>query len=215
MELSLFETVLHWAGGIFALGVLGILLFGIWRGTRRPADRTSGMKTRWLRSAVFYLAATIVFLAVSILFWKPLPLALSPQLRLTCALLGALLYFPGLALLLWGRLTLGRMYFVSTSFSAQLFAGHKLITHGIYAFLRHPMYTGLVAAGVGTLLLYFTWTTLAFAVFAPFVLLRARREEAVLSAEFGEQWKDYASRVPPFLPRLKKRGSESTNPRGD
>jgi protein-S-isoprenylcysteine O-methyltransferase Ste14 len=44
----------------------------------------------------------------------------------------------------------------------------------------------------------------AFLVFAPFTLLRARREEKVLSAAFGEQWREYCKRVPAFLPRLKR-----------
>jgi len=70
--------------------------------------------------------------------------------------------------------------------------------------VRHPMYAGLIAAAVGSLLLYLTWTALAFAIFAPFVMLRARREELVLSAEFGEAWQDYCRRVPAFLPRWRK-----------
>jgi protein-S-isoprenylcysteine O-methyltransferase Ste14 len=54
------------------------------------------------------------------------------------------------------------------------------------------------------LLLYQTWTMVAFTIFAPFTLLRSRREERVLSAEFGAQWQEYCQRVPAFLPRLSK-----------
>jgi len=63
---------------------------------------------------------------------------------------------PGLAFVLWGRLALGRMYFVSTSFGAQLYADHQLVTHEPFAIVRHPMYSGLIAAGIGSLLLYQT-----------------------------------------------------------
>jgi protein-S-isoprenylcysteine O-methyltransferase Ste14 len=66
------------------------------------------------------------------------------------------------------------------------------------------MYLGLVAAAVVSLLLYQTWTALAYALFAPFVLRRARGEEQALAAEFGEQWQEYCQRVPAFIPRLKK-----------
>jgi protein-S-isoprenylcysteine O-methyltransferase Ste14 len=94
------------------------------------------------------------------------------------------------------------MYFVSTSFGAQFFADHRLVTCGPFAIVRHPMYICLIAAALGGLFLYHTWTTLAFAVFAPFVYLRSRREELPLATEFGEGWQAYCQRVPAFLPRL-------------
>jgi len=206
MNLEFAEILLRLAGGLMAYTVLGIVLFGIWRGTRRPSGRTSGRAAGWLRSALFYLLATTCFLAISIWFWKPLPVSLSLVERLACLVIGALVYFPGMTFLLWARLTLGKMYFVSTSFGAQLYADHKLVTRGPFAILRHPMYLGLIAAALGSLLLYQTWTALAYAVFAPFVLFRARREEQALAAEFGEEWQDYCRRVPAFFPRLRKRG---------
>ena len=205
MTLKMIETLLRWSGGLMAWTTLGVALYGIWRGTRRPAGRTSGQASGWLRSSLFYLLATALFLAFSIMFWKPLPWTFSPAVHALALAAGALTYFPGLAFVLWGRLALGRMYFVSTSFGVQLFANHQLIMQGPYAIVRHPMYLGLIAAGVGSLLLYQTWTTVIFATFAPFVLLRARREEQALSAEFGEEWRAYCRRVPAFFPRLTKR----------
>jgi hypothetical protein len=62
MSLELVETFLRWVGGLLADTVLGIVLLGIWRGTRRPSGRTSGRAAGWLRSALFYLLATICFL---------------------------------------------------------------------------------------------------------------------------------------------------------
>ena len=118
--------------------------------------------------------------------------------------IGSFLFFPGMALLLWARLTLGRNYFVSTAMGAQLFADHQLVTTGPYAIIRHPMYVGLTLAAWGALLIYFTWTTVYFAVFAPMLALRALREEQALSAEFGEQWRDYRKRVPLFIPRFRR-----------
>lgn len=84
--------------------------------------------------------------------------------------------------------------------------GHtNLWSRGPFTIVRHPMYLGLIASAVGSLLLYQTWTTAAFAIFAPFVLFRTRREEQALAAEFGEEWQAYCRRVPAFFPRLKKR----------
>jgi protein-S-isoprenylcysteine O-methyltransferase Ste14 len=120
--------------------------------------------------------------------------------------LGSLVYLPGLAFVLWGRLALGKMYFVSTGFGAQLYANHRLVTRGPFAIVRHPMYLGLIAAALGSLLIYQTWTTALYVLFAPFVLLRARREEQLLATEFGEAWQEYCKHVPAFFPRPRKDG---------
>jgi len=205
VSLKLAENILHWLGGFLAYTALTIMLYGIWRGTRRPSGRTSGHAAGWLRSAVFYFFSTAAFLIFSVYFWKPIPLNLPLGVRGGLLIAGSLIYFPGIAFVLWGRLVLGKMYFVSTSFGAQLYANHQLVTSGPFAIVRHPMYIGLIAAAVGSLLLYQTWTSLAYAVFAPFVLLRARREERALVAEFGEAWQEYCERVPAFLPQLLKR----------
>lgn len=205
MKLPSIELILHWVSGLIAFIVLGILLGGILSGVRRLAGTTTGRTTGWLRSPLFYLLSTALFLALSVAFWKPLSLTLTPAIRSLALIAGVLFYFPGLAFLLWGRLTLGKMYFVSTAFGAQLFAGHQLVTRGPFALVRHPIYLGLIASAVGSLLLYQTWTTAAYAIFAPFVLFRARREEQALAAEFGEEWQAYCRRVPAFFPRLIKR----------
>jgi protein-S-isoprenylcysteine O-methyltransferase Ste14 len=199
MELA--ETLLRRLGGVLAYITLAVVFYGIWRGARRPGGRTSGKAAGWLRSVLFYSLASTCFLGISIFFWRPIPMQLSQGVRLALLITGSVIYFPAMALILWGRLTLGKMYFVSTSFGAQLYADHRLVTRGPYALVRHPMYLGLVAAALGSLLLYHTWTTLGYTIFAPFVLMRARREEMALAAEFGDEWREYCKKVPAFLPR--------------
>lgn len=197
-----FELVIDWIGGVAAFATFGTILAGIGLGIRRPAAKTTGRTAAWLRSPVFYLLATTLFIIVSVALWLPLPVILSPQARKWMLVLGAMTYFPGMLFVLWGRLALGKMYFVSTSFAAPLFAHHKLVTHGPFTIVRHPMYLGLTMAALGSLLIYHTWTSAVYVIFAPFLLLRARREEQTLAAEFGEQWQEYQRDVPGFFPYL-------------
>ena len=204
MNLSLVVSIVRWLGGLLAYSTLGILLYGIWRGSKRQVGRATGLNRAWLRSPWFYLASTALFFGLAYLGWTPLPWTVSSQTRAWMLALGSLFYFPGMAFLLWGRLTLGKNYFVSTGFGAQLFEGHQLITSGPFAIVRNPMYSGLILAAFGALLVYSTWTTLFFACFAPLMIVRTRREEAALSAEFGEQWIEYCKRVPAFFPRLRR-----------
>ena len=197
------EIIIQWMGGLLAYTTLGVILFGIWRGTQRQTGRTIGLSGSWLRSSWLYLASTVFFFGICYFAWIPLPQTFSPQARAWMLALGSLLYFPGMSFALWGRLVLGKNYFVSTGFGAQLFEGHQLVTRGPFAIVRHPMYSGLILAALGALLLYFTWTTLYFACFALLLTVRACREEVALSAEFGEQWQEYCKRVPAFIPRFK------------
>ncbi len=187
--------------GAFAIFLVLFLLWSILRAVKRPAGAGAGKQLSWLHSPLFYVAASVFFFGLCILLWIPLPaLPLANEI----AVLGALFCFPGLAFVLWGRLALGSMYFVSTGFGAQLFAGHRLVTRGPYAIVRHPMYFGLLIAGIGGLLLYQTWTGVVFIGCGLGVIRRALREEEVLSKEFGAEWTEYCARVPMLFPRLLK-----------
>ena len=104
------------------------------------------------------------------------------------------------------------MYGVSTSSSAPLQAGHQLIQRGPYVIIRHPMYLGYWLVMLGVLLTYRTSTPLAMlAMTALSFHRRARREESVLAAVFGEEWQAYATRVPMFIPNWKIK-SRKDNP---
>ncbi len=202
MSLKLLKTWIGWLGGLAALVTLAFIFHGLWRGLRRPAGRATGHTAAWLRRPAFYLLASAGYFGICALLWRPLPLSPSGAVEGLLLLLGALLYFPGLALIIWGRLVLGRMYFVSTTGGAQLFADHELITRGPYAWVRHPMYLGLTLVGFGGILLYRTWTWILVALNFPALIVRARREEQALTAEFGAAWQAYCRRVPGWLPRL-------------
>ena len=204
MYLESIESMIRWLGGLLAYTVLGVVFYGIWHGIRRQPGRIGGQMGRYLRSPWFYLITSALYFGVCYLGWIPLPLDIPMQVHVVVLVFGSLMYFPGMGLALWGRLTLGKNYFVSTGFGAQLFANQQLVTRGPFAIVRHPMYVGLILAAFGSLLIYHTWTTLLFTVFAPALFNRARREEAALVAEFGEQWHKYCQCVPAFLPRIQK-----------
>lgn len=208
MTLEPIESILRLLGGLLAYATLGMVFYGIWRGTRRQAGRITGKMGRYLRSPWFYLVTSALYFGICFLGWIPLPITVSQQAHYWILALGSLMYFPGMSLTLWSRLALGRNYFVSTGFGAQLFASQQLVTNGPYAILRHPMYAGIILAAFGSLLIYHTWTTLLFSCFVPALFIRARREETALSAEFGEQWQEYCNHVPAFFPRFWRRNAD-------
>ena len=201
MTLDIIESWVRWTGVVAALACLMAVLAGIARGLRRPRGRTTGLARKVLRLPA-YLLISVLFFGTCLLLWRPLPLVLSALARIVALALGALLYFPGLALYIWAWLALGEMYNVSTSFGAQLYTEHRLITYGPFAFVRHPMYLGVIIASAGGILIYRTWTLVFITVAFLGLALRARREEQASAAEFGQQWKEYCQRVPGWIPRI-------------
>jgi protein-S-isoprenylcysteine O-methyltransferase Ste14 len=73
--------------------------------------------------------------------------------------------------------------------------GHRVVTTGPYAYVRHPMYAGAVLFMVGAPLLLGSWLGLLAAVlFIVLIGVRAVLEERTLKAEL-EGYAEYASRV--------------------
>jgi protein-S-isoprenylcysteine O-methyltransferase Ste14 len=198
------ELWVRLAGAVAALITLASILIGLWRGTRRPKGRMIGKAQLMFRWPV-YILISILYFGTCYLLWQPLPLMFSLQFRAVALMVGTLLYFPGMALILWGRMTLGTMYDVSSSVGAQLYSDHRLVTEGPYAYVRHPMYLGILIIGLGGLLIYRTWTLAFVALTFLGLIFRARNEEQGLADEFGEQWEEYCRQVPPWLPRQWRR----------
>ena len=81
-----------------------------------------------------------------------------------------------------------------------------LITTGVYAHTRNPIYVGLAAASFGVALLRGRRGPLAAAVLLTAVLAtKARVEEGALHRHFGEPYHHYATRTPRLLPRPRPR----------
>jgi len=81
-----------------------------------------------------------------------------------------------------------------------------LVTDGIYAYMRHPQYTGIF---VVTLAFMIQWPTLTTLVLWPFVITMyvrlAKREEQDVLAKYPEEYREYMKRTPMFFPKLGRR----------
>jgi len=131
------ELWLRRLGGVAGLATLALAVWRMLRSVSRPAGRQTGPGARFLRVPTLGLA-TLLFAAVTVRLWRPLPLALPATVRSACLALGALLYFPGLGLYVWGMRALGAMFAPSSGFGVRLQVEHRLVTTGPYAWMRHP-----------------------------------------------------------------------------
>ena len=200
------DAVERWVGIVglaAALVALSAIFWGLAGGLRRPAKQTEG-PARNVYTATYYVVASVLYFGACLLLWRPVPLTLSAQAKALALVVGGVLFFPGIGLVLWGRLALGRMYNVSSGLGVQLYEEQRLVTDGPYAHVRHPMYLGLLLVALGGILIYRTWTFVFFLGNFPGVANRARLEERALKEAFGDEWEKYKRRVPSWIPRLSR-----------
>jgi protein-S-isoprenylcysteine O-methyltransferase Ste14 len=88
--------------------------------------------------------------------------------------------------------------------AARLVEGHTLIQDGPYRVVRNPIYTGMFGMLLATGLAGGRWVPLllAGALFAAGTLVRVRIEERLLREAFGEEFEDYARKVPALFPGI-------------
>ncbi len=136
----------------------------------------------------------LIFLAIFGAGW--LAPAWTGEVRLASTALGALLVGAGGLLALRGVLDLGDSL---TAVPRPTDRGH-LVEHGVYAMVRHPIYSGLIMGAVGWGLA--TASPLAVGgglVLGVFFDLKSRREEAWL-AERYQAYPDYRRRTRKLIP---------------
>jgi protein-S-isoprenylcysteine O-methyltransferase Ste14 len=112
---------------------------------------------------------------------------------------GIALTYIGVALAIWARTILG------SNWSARVGVkeGHELVHSGPYAYVRHPIYTGLFLAILGTTLEIGEWRGIAaLAIITVAHSLKARREEQAMIGEFGEKYQQYRKHTGFLFPGL-------------
>ena len=158
------------------------------------ATPNRSLKVRLLSAAKVVILAAIVVQTVAPEF---LPIARDPAaLRVA----GAAIYTLGLLTALTARLQLGRNW--SDIEKASLMENHALVAHGLYRWVRHPIYAGDVLLLLGLELALNSWGAAGVVVLALYVRRQAMSEErALLQTLPGyDQYYRRTARFLPFLP---------------
>jgi len=115
------------------------------------------------------------------------------------AVTGVALTWIGIAIALWARWHLGQYW----SARVTLKEDHKIIRSGPYAYFRHPIYSGIDLAAIGGALAIDQWRCL---LGAGLIMLgywiKARKEESMLTAQFGETFEEHCRHTGFLIPRL-------------
>lgn len=80
---------------------------------------------------------------------------------------------------------------------------HKLVTNGIYRYIRHPLYTVGSSLFISFGMMADNWFIAALGILT-FILMAVRtpKEESNLIEKFGDEYRDYMKRTGRFLPKL-------------
>jgi protein-S-isoprenylcysteine O-methyltransferase Ste14 len=188
-----FSSSRQWIEGLW-------ILFGLyWLISALKLKKTKKRET-WLERLRYVLPLLVAFCFLS-----------RPELRygwlaarfvpdaLVVAWIGVSLTAAGVAVAFWARWHLGSNW----SGVVTLKEGHELIRTGPYRAIRHPIYTGILLAMLGTAVAIGEVRALvAVAVTWLSFYQKARREESFLSEEFGTGFIEHCKHTGMFLPRF-------------
>ena len=120
------------------------------------------------------------------------------ELRPTALVAGALLLAIGLWLFHRSHADLGTNW----SITLELREGHTLVTQGVYARIRHPMYSSLFLQALGQAVAVPNWVAgpSYLAALGLLVAFRLGPEERMMRARFGTEWDAYAARTKRLVP---------------
>ncbi len=149
---------------------------------------------------VFVIASTIIWLgSIGVTIWDFITNKGMAYRFNTVNIAGMLLFVIGVTLRIIGRLTLGRYY----SYGLIIKPDHKLVTHGIYRYVRHPItLAGIIYSIAIPLTFSSLYGFLCMLLLVPLFLYRIRIEEKMLLDYFGEEYREYMKRTKKMIPYI-------------
>ena len=171
-----------------AIAIIWVLFWIYWLISATGAKK--GSRARRTRAPeLFTVILTLLLLRV----FKLGSLAVnSPVLQVV----GAILFLAGLALAVWARIYLGRNWGMPMTQKDE----PELVTSGPYRYVRHPIYSGILLAMLGSALAASLYWLVAFAVLGSYFIYSATVEEKLLASSFPATYPSYKTKTKMLIP---------------
>ena len=173
-----------------AIGLAWLVFWIYWLAS--AASSKEGVSGGW-RTRLTGVSAVAVFLIADVIRGGSLAVH-----SVILAAIGAVLFACGIALAVWARLHLGRNWGMPMTQRAE----PELVTSGPYRFVRHPIYSGLLIAMLGTALVDNLLGLIVVAVLVAYFYYSGIVEERNLAATFPKAYPEYRSRTKMLIPFL-------------
>jgi protein-S-isoprenylcysteine O-methyltransferase Ste14 len=174
-----------------------LVLWLIWALRTKPTQSREGVSSHLSYAVLTIAAAYLMFSNDVPRSW--LRIQLFPA-NLWTDLLGIVVTAAGLAFAVWARAYLGGNW----SSSVTVKVGHQLVRTGPYRWVRHPIYSGMILAMLGTALDRCQLRGLIAVVLLYLGFkIKSRIEETAMQATFGAEYAEYSRTTGAIVPRLR------------
>jgi protein-S-isoprenylcysteine O-methyltransferase Ste14 len=183
ISLNSFRTAFGPPAMLLAVAILCIfsLYWSAAAKNSKPAVSSESKASRRFHLIVLNAGVLLLIFSFSIPGFRNPVLPASPILQLA----GLTIEVAGFALAIWARRTLGANW----SGEVRIATGHQLVRTGPYQWIRHPIYTAVLAMYLGILLVSGeVHAVVGLAIIVLAYLRKIRMEETILAAQFGEEF---------------------------
>ncbi len=150
-------------------------------------------RTRWTRFAGVRVGVILVILLLlRVKALKGHAAISDPWLQGT----GLAVFFLGLALAIWARVYLGRNWGMPMSQKAD----PELVTTGPYRSIRHPIYSGIILAMIGTTIAVSLYWLVAVVLLGGYFAYSAIAEERFMAGRFPDSYPEYKRSTKMLIP---------------
>jgi protein-S-isoprenylcysteine O-methyltransferase Ste14 len=148
----------------------------------------------------FVVLASLVFvLALLVSLWEFVAVQGMVFRFSVLSITGLVLFVVGVSIRLVGKRTLGKYY----SYGLRVLPDHKLVTGGIYRYVRHPISLAVLVYDPGISLIFSSlYGFLITLALVPLILYRITVEERMLIQKFGDEYRNYMRRTKKIIPFL-------------
>jgi protein-S-isoprenylcysteine O-methyltransferase Ste14 len=180
--------------------ILWLVFFVFWVVSASRAKR-SVHNGSWWKGALFrfILIVAILLLLGALRFWHLLGYIGSYETgssSIVLSSIGLLFCVSGMALAILARIYIGRNWGMPMSQRED----PELVTTGPYAFVRHPIYTGMLLAVLGTVLVSGIPWLIPFVIICAYFMYSAKTEEKHMLQQFPKAYPEYRKRVKALIP---------------
>ena len=173
------------------IGVSWIVFWAYWLAMAFTAKADQTRWTRWAGVRLGLIAVVLLLIRLRV-FRGPQAATHNPWLLG----IGLAAFILGLALAVWARVYIGRNWGMPMSRKAD----PELVTTGPYRRVRHPIYSGIILAAVGTAIAISPFWLIAAAISAAYFLVSAVIEERTMAKLFPAAYPPYKRATKMLIP---------------